>query len=325
MRAAHPTSLPLVPCCRWYALPISGLRGHISMDSERSSSVTRNTFIVICVTLLAILIVMVHRVYQLQTNLLVLQREVTKSQTWLVTQMANMKNVSAMNATSTRQTAESVRAELEKAKQQLQITTGEARETALSEVKRLENELRVQEARQQDLQDQLNHQLLDVRQKTDAKIGNVSDDVTTIRTEVAETKSDLRRALFEYKRMVGDMGVMSGLIATNNKELESLKALGDRRYTQFSVLKVKSPVQVDTVSVVLRKADPLHHKFTLEILSDDMVIAKKDKNLNEPLQFYLRNTAQPYEIVVNDVQKDQIRGYLAAPKVEPARVEALRN
>jgi hypothetical protein len=239
--------------------------------------------------------------------------------------MSNMKTLSAMTATSSRQTAESLRAELDRAKQQLQVSTGEARELALSDVHRLENQLRVQETKQQALQDQLNHQLLDVRQKTDEKIGGVSDDVSSIKSEVAETKSDLRKALFEYKRMIGDMGVMSGLIATNNKELEALRALGDRKYSQFAIAKIKSPVQVDGVSVILRKADPLRHKFSLDIVSDDMTIAKKDKNLNEPLQFYLRNTNQPYEIVVNDLQKDQIRGYLASPKVEAARVEALRH
>jgi len=296
-----------------------------SMDSERSSTVTRHTFVVICIALLAILIAMVHRVYVLQTNLLVLQRDMTKSQTWLVAQMSNVKSMSAINASSSRQNAESIRQELEKAKQQLQTSTGEARELALNDVHRLENELRVQEARQQALQDQLNHQLLDVRQKTDAKIGDVSDDVTSIKTEVAETKSDLRKALFDYKRMVGDLGVMSGLIATNNKELEALRALGDRRYTQFTIPKVKSPVLVDTLSLVLRKADPLRHKFSLEILSEDMTIAKKDKNVNEPLQFYVRSSSQPYEIVVNEIQKDAIRGYLATPKAEPPRVEALRN
>jgi hypothetical protein len=301
-----------------------GLRMDYS-DSDRPSSITRNTFIVICIALLAILVAMIHRVYTLQENLLVLQKEVTKSQTWLVSQLSNMKTMSAMTATNSRQTAESLREELDKAKQQLQISTGEARELALNDVNRLENQLRVQEARQQALQDQLNHQLLDVRQKTDEKIGGVSDDVSSIKSEVAETKSDLRKALFEYKRMVGDMGVMSGLIATNNKELEALRALGDRKYTQFAIAKIKIPVQVDGVSIILRRADPLRHKFTIDIVSNDMTIAKKDKNVNEPLQFYLRHTNQPYEIVVNDLQKDQIRGYLAAPKVEAPRIEAARH
>ena len=294
-------------------------------DSYRPSTITRHTFVVICIALLAILVAMIHRVYKLQENLLGLQKDVTKSQTWLVSQMSNMKTMSAMTATNNRQTAESLRAELEKAKQQLQISTGEARELALNDVNRIENQLRVQEARQQALQDQLNHQLLDVRQKTDERIGGVSEDVSSIKSEVAETKSDLRKALFEYKRMVGDMGVMSGLIATNNKELEALRALGDRKYSQFSILKIKSPVQVDGISLILRKADPFRHKFSIDIVSDDMTVSKKDKNLNEPLQFYLRNSGQPYEIVVNDMQKDQIRGYLAEPKVDSSRIEATRR
>ena len=46
---------------------------------------------------------------------------------------------------------------------------------------------------------------------------------------------------------------------------------------------------------------------------------KKDKSINEPLQFYTSKARQPYEIVVNEVGKDLIVCYLATPKVQNAR------
>jgi hypothetical protein len=36
------------------------------------------------------------------------------------------------------------------------------------------------------------------------------------------------------------------------------------------------------------------------------------------VQFYVSRARQPYELVVNEVQKDRIVGYLAVPKVETA-------
>ena len=39
----------------------------------------------------------------------------------------------------------------------------------------------------------------------------------------------------------GDMGVMSGLIATNSKELEALRRLGDRDYFEFVLPKSSAP------------------------------------------------------------------------------------
>jgi hypothetical protein len=48
-------------------------------------------------------------------------------------------------------------------------------------------------------------------------------------------------------------------------------------------------------------------------------VDKKDRNINEPIQFYTKKAGQPYEIVVNEVRKDSIVGYLATPKVNKAR------
>jgi hypothetical protein len=54
-------------------------------------------------------------------------------------------------------------------------------------------------------------------------------------------------------------------------------------------------------------------------MADDKLTEKKDKNINEPLQFYTARARQPYELVVNQVQKDLIVGYLATPKEQNAR------
>jgi hypothetical protein len=50
-------------------------------------------------------------------------------------------------------------------------------------------------------------------------------------------------------------------------------------------------------------------------LADDKRVEKRDRSINEPVQFYVSRARQPYEIVVNEVQKDRVVGYLAVPKV----------
>ena len=57
----------------------------------------------------------------------------------------------------------------------------------------------------------------------------------------------------------------------------------------------------------------------MEVLADDKKTEKKDKGINEPVQFYVSKARQPYELVVNQVAKDQITGYLATPKEQIAR------
>jgi hypothetical protein len=113
----------------------------------------------------------------------------------------------------------------------------------------------------------------------------------------------------------GDLGVTSGYVATNGKELEALKRLGERNYFEFTLSKGKEAKHVGDIQLVLRKADPKKNKFTVTVMADDKSIEKKDKTINEPVQFYVSKAPhQPYEIVVNHVSKDQISGYLATPK-----------
>ena len=147
------------------------------------------------------------------------------------------------------------------------------------------------------------------------KIAETNDRVSTVDSRVTQTRSDLEKTVADLKSVQGDMGVQSGLIATNGKELAALRELGERNYLEFDVKKTNQPQRVGTVSLVLRKADPKRNRYTLDVLADDKRVEKRDRSINEPVQFYVSRAHQPYEIVVNEVQKDRVVGYLAVPKV----------
>jgi hypothetical protein len=117
------------------------------------------------------------------------------------------------------------------------------------------------------------------------------------------------------------MGTMSGLIATNSKQIQMLRDLGDRNIFEFAINKSGGMQKVGDIQVLLRKADPKHNRYSLEVMADDKRVEKKDRTVNEPVQFYTANARQPYELVVNQVQKDKIVGYLATPKVIVSRNE----
>lgn len=147
------------------------------------------------------------------------------------------------------------------------------------------------------------------------KVAEVIDRVSTVDTRVSQTRSDLDKTVAELKSVQGDMGVQSGLIATNSKELSALRELGERNYVEFDIEKTDQPQRVGNINVVLRKTDPKRNRYTLDVAVDDKKVEKRDRYINEPVQFYVSRARQPYEIVVNEVQKDRIVGYLAIPKV----------
>ena len=185
------------------------------------------------------------------------------------------------------------------------------------------------EARAQDL---LNRQQAAARhfeneqQQTQQKISSVSSDVSGVKTDVGGVKTDLSNTQTQLKSdeaqlqsMKGDLGIDSGLIATNAKELEILKHKGDRNYYEFTLQKGhRQPVS--TVSLELKKADPKHSRYTVEVYADDKKIEKKDRGLNEPVQFYTGKDNYLYELVVNSIEKNEVKGYIATPKNAPVPV-----
>jgi chromosome segregation ATPase len=151
------------------------------------------------------------------------------------------------------------------------------------------------------------------------QLASVSTDVGNVKTDVQSTKSQLEQTIANLKRATGELDSHASLIATNGKELQALKDLGERNYSEFTITKSKKPTRVADIMVELKKADPKHNKFTIAITADDKTVEKKDRNLNEPIQFYTAKARQPDEIVVNQVAKDKIVGYLASPKVQSGR------
>jgi chromosome segregation ATPase len=148
-------------------------------------------------------------------------------------------------------------------------------------------------------------------------VASVKTDVGGVKTDVAATKNDLETTKAQMQRMVGDEGKMSGLIATNRDELEVLKHKGDRNYIEFTLQKGAKPTLLSTVKLQLKKVDEKHGKYTMNVSADDRNIEKKDKNLDEPVQFYTGKDPVLYELVVNVVEKNKVSGYLSTPKGSP--------
>jgi len=159
--------------------------------------------------------------------------------------------------------------------------------------------------------------LATAQQQTAGQVAAVQTDVGGVKTDVAKTQSDLADTNNQLTSMKGDLNGHSTLIARNSDELEILKHKGDRNYFEFTLVKGQKK-QVGTVSLELKKADSKRSRFTLSVYSDDKQYEKKDKSLNEPLQFLSGKDPMLFEIVVNNVSaRNTVTGYLSCPKGAP--------
>jgi hypothetical protein len=161
----------------------------------------------------------------------------------------------------------------------------------------------------------LTAQLSQVQQESEQKIGAVATEVGGAKKDIESTRTDLEATKGRLDRAQGDMGVMSGLIAHNRDDLEELRRRGDRNYYEFTLNKSKTPQRVGPVQVTLNKTDEKKSRYTMTVFVDDRSIEKRDRTAGEPVQFYIKGSRMaPDELVVFDVHKNQVVGYLSTPK-----------
>jgi hypothetical protein len=183
------------------------------------------------------------------------------------------------------------------------------------------------EKKRQEHEEHVNAELSKVKASTEeasVRLNGISTDVGAVKTDVDAVRSENQKTTTDLQRVRGDLGLMSGLLATNSKEIQTLRELGDRNVYEFKLTKSGGMQRVGDIQVMLTKADPKRNRFTVEVLADDKRVEKRDRTINEPVQFYVASKSrQPYEFVVNEVGKNTVSGYLATPKtpVNPLRAE----
>jgi archaellum component FlaC len=234
-------------------------------------------------------------------------------------QLAQLEGSVSRTSRTVDTSVEEVKGMMATASKQIDEKTQKVEQRVLGRTQTLAKDLEQTKAQQQaalrDVGGKLNN-LEQVATTTDSRVGSLTEHVDTVKTEVDKNREELEKAIKDLKTVRGDLGVQSGLIATNGEEVAALRRLGERDYYEFDLTKTKQPVRVGNVRVKLRKADMKRQKFTLELYADDKKIEKKDKTLLEPVQFYVIGSRIPYELVVNKVEKNRIVGYIATPKTD---------
>jgi hypothetical protein len=266
----------------------------------------------------AVLALLVSNVYQ-YVQMDKMKTEISKTKESLLQEIASAKETSAVSAQTSQRRVESLKSDLVAAQHRADSLVGQARIEAQKHADEVAAKL---QAEQQKASAALKGEISVVsaaNQETSAKVGEVKTEVGTVKTQVDDTKAELDKQIANLKRVQGDLGDQGSLIATNGKELQALRQLGERNYFEFKLAKSKAPTKVGDIQLLLKKSDAKKNRFTVVVMADDKSVEKDNRTINEPIQFLTSKAKQPYEIVVNNVSKDMISGYLATPKVTNTR------
>src|SRR5271167_900752 len=134
--------------------------------------------------------------------------------------------------------------------------------------------------------------------------------------EVAKNRSDLEGTINSTR------DDLNGSIAKTHDELVVLEKRGERSYFEFDLSKQKQFQRVGPLTLSLRKTDTKHKSYDVAMIVDDNQLSKKKVNLYEPIWIHTENESQPVQIVVNRIDKNEVHGYVSAPKYKASELAA---
>jgi hypothetical protein len=150
-----------------------------------------------------------------------------------------------------------------------------------------------------------------------ARLDEQQKQLSQTQEEVAKNRTDLEGNLSATR------DELNGSIAKTHEELVVLAKRGERSYFEFDLTKSKQFQRVGPLTLSLRRTDTKHKNYDMQMIVDDNQLTKKHVNLYEPIWIHRENESQPVQVVVNRVERNQIHGYVSAPKYKPSELAAI--
>lgn len=153
--------------------------------------------------------------------------------------------------------------------------------------------------------------------KDDPRWKQVESELAQHQKAIDATQQDLANAQTTLQNNLDSArDQLSGTIAKNHSELVALERLGARKYYEFDMFKNKRFHRVGPIEVSLRRTNNKHQFCNLKLIVNDRTLTKKHIDLYEPVLFYTQENGQPMQLVINEINRHHMHGYLSVPKYQ---------
>ena len=160
------------------------------------------------------------------------------------------------------------------------------------------------------------------RPKDDPRFKKLQSQIDAQNQAIEQTRSDLAGTQGDLSSTRTEL---TGSIAHTHDELVLLEKKGERSYAEFDITKSKQFAREGPFEIRLRKADNRHQFADLDLLVDDRNLTQKHVNLYQPVMFSTPDSPQPVEVVINNISKDHIHGYVSASKYRQSELASMAN
>jgi len=157
------------------------------------------------------------------------------------------------------------------------------------------------------------------------RLANQEKELSNTREDLSKTRDDLQGKLNSTRdELSGSLSStrdeLNGSIGRTHDDVVALQRRGERNYYEFQLTKSKEFRRIGPLSLSLRKVNTKRKSYDLAMFVDDNQMQKKSVNLYEPVWINLEDRPQPVQLVVNQIGKDQIQGYISEPKYKKSEL-----
>jgi hypothetical protein len=138
-----------------------------------------------------------------------------------------------------------------------------------------------------------------------AQVAQLQASEANLKQEIAGVREDNGRAISGMRTQEED----------NARDVSALSQKLNRERIDFEMAKGQSKELAPGVDLRIRGMNPAYQRYhgSIFLLQDHRTVWLKDQSVNEPVRIFHKDGGEPYELVVTDVTKKAVAGYLLAP------------
>lgn len=158
----------------------------------------------------------------------------------------------------------------------------------------------------------------------DARLRQVESEEASQRAQMAQLETNLKQEISAVREDAGrDLSGVRQEAESNARDVSAISQKLDRQQIDFEMAKGQTKQLAPGISLRIRGVNAARERYhgTLSLLQDHRTIWLRDQSANQPVRFVPNHGGEAYELVVTDITKKAVAGYLLAP-VAPAKADS---
>lgn len=194
----------------------------------------------------------------------------------------------------------------------LRVARKQAQELSAQAQRRMQEQL---DQRTTALQTRLTQ--LETSQETErAQVVRLQKDVAAVRQQMADQMAGLRQDNGrDFTKLDQQLSRLDQQVSHSRRDLDTLAGSLERQRVDFEMGKRRSRELAPGISLAITRTDARYRRFDgwLWLLPDRRTVWVRGQSVQRPVVFYSKRDSRPHELVITQVTKDGVAGYLMLP------------